>query len=130
MQVIQWHDGLNVGMAFMDADHAEAASQINALAAAGAAGRVPLMRHFIAHCREHFAREEAMMKQTGFFAFACHRDEHERVLAELSTVLAGLEAGEAQESYFTQALPSWLMNHRSTMDFVTAEFASSAGFKG
>ena len=128
MQVIQWHDGLNVGMAFMDADHAEAAAQINELAAAEAPERIPLLRHFIIHCREHFAREEAMMEKTGFFAFGCHQGEHQRVLAELDAVLAKLQAGDSQDSYFLQALPAWLMNHRNTMDFVTAEFARSAGF--
>lgn len=130
MPVIQWHDGLNVGMEFMDADHAEAAVQINALAAAEGAERLGLLRHFIGHCREHFAREEAMMVATGFFATACHHGEHQRVLAELEGVLAKLGSGEPQDSYFSRALPDWLMNHRGTMDFVTAEFARAAGFEG
>lgn len=129
MQALHWHDGLNVGMAFMDHDHAEAAAQINALAAAQGPERRALLPHFIDHCREHFAREEAMMEKTGFFAFACHQGEHQRVLAELATVQSKLEAGDAQDGYFTQGLPAWLMNHRNTMDFVTAEFARSAGYE-
>lgn len=127
MAAIQWHDGLNVGIGFMDADHAEAAELINALAATSGQRRQETLTRFIAHCREHFAREEALMDQVGFFAQACHQGEHQRVLAELEQVLDRLGAGEAQDAYFTQALPQWLLNHRNTMDFVTAEFARAAG---
>lgn len=130
MQAIEWHDGLNVGVAFMDADHAEAAAQINALAAAEGTDRIALLHHFITHCREHFAREEAMMEQTGFFAAPCHQGEHNRVLTELDAVLARLQAGESQDDYFATGLPNWLITHRGTMDFVTAEFAAKVGFIG
>lgn len=128
MSVLEWHAGLNVGVGFMDDDHAVAAGQINALAEAGPAERIELLRAFLDHCRHHFAREEEMMRQTGFFALGCHQGEHERVLAELEDVLAKLEAGDAQDGYFTKDLPNWLMIHRNTMDFVTAEFAMKAGF--
>lgn len=131
MAVLQWNDGLNVGVGFMDADHAAAADAINALAdAVDAATRIPLLQHFITHCQDHFGREEAMMAQTGFFAAGCHGDEHKRVLAELDLVLTRLRSGDAQDAYFQSNLPNWLKNHRDTMDFVTAEFAGRAGFVG
>ncbi|MCR6632999.1 MAG: hemerythrin [Magnetospirillum sp.] len=130
MLAIEWHDGLNVGVAFMDEDHAEAAALINALATSSGPERAATLETFIAHCREHFAREEAMMEKTGFFAHGCHQGEHVRVLAELEGVLARLKGGDEQDGYFAQALPQWLMNHRNTMDFVTAEFARAAGFTG
>ena len=129
MSVLEWHAGLNVGIGFMDDDHAVAASQINALAAADPPRRIELMRGFLDHCRHHFAREEEMMRQTGFFALGCHQGEHQRVLTELAAVLAKLEAGEPQDSYFAKTLPEWLTIHRNTMDFVTAEFAQRAGFQ-
>ncbi|MGE5478150.1 MAG: bacteriohemerythrin [Bacteroidales bacterium] len=128
MSVIEWHDGLNVGMDFMDHDHAETAAQINALAQSSGAERIAVLEAFIAHSREHFAREEAMMEKTGFFALHCHRDEHARVLAEFEVVLARLKGGDAQDAYFATTLPNWLLNHRNTMDLVTAQFARSAGY--
>lgn len=129
MSVLEWHAGLNVGVGFMDDDHEVAAAQINAMAEAALPARQDVLRQFIDHCRHHFAREEAMMQKTGFFAMGCHQGEHERVLTELETVLAKLEAGDAQDSYFTKTLPEWLMIHRNTMDFVTAQFAQQAGFQ-
>lgn len=129
MAVLQWHDGLNVGVEFMDDDHAEAAALINELAEAAGETRVAVMRRFCDHCRAHFAREEEMMKATGFFAFGCHAGEHQRVLAELADVLSRLELGQPQDEYFNRDLPVWLMNHRNTMDFVTAQFAREAGYQ-
>lgn len=129
MSVLEWHAGLNVGVEFMDDDHAVAAGQINALAEAALPQRLDLLHHFIDHCRDHFAREEKMMTQTGFFALGCHQGEHQRVLAELAAVLAKLQAGEPQDSYFTKTLPEWLMIHRNTMDAVTAQFAMQAGYQ-
>jgi hemerythrin len=130
MGVLHWNDGLNVGISFMDADHAVAAEQINALAAAGPAARLPLLAEFIDHCRHHFAREEELMGQVGFFALGCHRGEHQRVLAELQQAEAALKGGDARDRYFTEELPGWLMIHRNTMDAVTAEFARSSGYSG
>lgn len=129
MTVLEWHAGLNVGIGFMDDDHEVAAGQINALAEAALPQRLDLARDFLDHCRHHFAREEEMMKATGFFAYGCHQGEHERVLAELQAVVAKLEAGDPQDDYFTKRLPEWLMIHRNTMDFVTAEFARNAGWR-
>lgn len=127
MRAIEWHDGLNVGVDFMDADHTEAAAQINALASAQGAKRAELMRRFIDHCSAHFGREEALMEKTGFFAVGCHKGEHTRVLAEFDLVLTRLRGGDDQDEYFTRTLPRWLMIHRNTMDSVTAEFARTAG---
>ncbi len=130
MLAIQWHDGLNVGLEFMDHDHAEAAALINEMASATGEARAAALERFIAHCREHFAREEAMMGKIGFFALGCHQGEHERVLAELDGVMTKMRAGEAQDHYFAKVLPEWLLTHRGTMDAVTAQFARSAGFIG
>lgn len=129
MAVLEWHDGLDVGVGFMDHDHAEAAAAINALAEASGAERIALLRGFIDHCRDHFAREEQMMQATGFFAHGCHAGEHERMLVELTDVLGKLEAGAVLDDYFRRELPAWLMNHRNTMDFVTAQFARQAGYQ-
>ncbi len=128
MAVLEWHEGLNVGVGFMDDDHAEAAALINELAEASGVARVEALRHFIDHCREHFAREEELMKATGFFALGCHAGEHQRMLAELADILSRIEAGQVLDDYFRRELPGWLMIHRNTMDAVTAQFARQAGY--
>lgn len=127
MAAIEWRDDRNVGIGFMDHDHLHAATLINQMAAAEPAARLDLLDSFIAHCRDHFAREEAMMARTRFFATHCHAGEHERVLAELDDVRKRLAGGDPQQAYFERGLPDWLNEHRDTMDFVTAEFARKTG---
>lgn len=130
MSVIEWNEGLNVGISFMDADHVEAAALINTMAASHGPQRLHALEEFVAHCRAHFAREEELMQKVGFFALGCHQGEHQRVLAELERVQERLRGGDAQDRYFAHTLPDWLMAHRNTMDFVTAEFARAAGLTG
>lgn len=130
MLALDWSDELNVGISFMDSDHAEAAAMINGLAVLAGPDRVAPLEKFLIHCRDHFAREEAMMEATEFFARDRHRCEHNRALAEIELVLTQLRKGDAQDRYFSRTLPEWLMVHRNTMDFVTADFARAAGFDG
>lgn len=128
--VIRWSDALLVGIEFIDHDHQEAVEIINHMAAKAyeggdLRGDLEAFRH---HCAEHFGREEALMRQVGFFATTPHTAEHVRVLAEMDTLLTRLEAGEDCRSYFTEILPQWFLDHRATMDFVTADFARERGW--
>jgi hemerythrin len=126
--VIRWGEALLLGVAFVDHDHCEAVEMINRLAASKAAERLDLARAFAHHCVEHFAREEAIMVKTGFFALAPHREEHQRVVAELDEVIQALEAGDPCEDYFTVDLPQWFLEHRATMDYVTSGYALDHGW--
>lgn len=82
------------------------------------------------HDKEHFAREEAEMERTGFPAYGCHKGEHERVLNELQDVLNAWQDGmapEALETYLSETMVPWFINHINTMDTVTAMFVSRQG---
>ncbi|WP_096704091.1 hemerythrin family protein [Magnetospirillum sp. 15-1] len=126
--VIRWGEPLLLGVAFVDHDHCEAVEMINRMAAAAPSERLEMARTFSRHCVEHFAREEAMMVKTGFFALDPHRDEHRRVLAELDEVIRSLEGGDPCEEYFTVDLPQWFLEHRATMDYVTSGYALEHGW--
>ncbi|OAN52254.1 hemerythrin [Paramagnetospirillum marisnigri] len=130
--VIRWTDSLLLGVEFVDHDHRHAVDAINHLAALAVEGGdlTADAEAFRDHCAEHFAREEAMMTRTAFFGLEPHRDEHQRVLAELDGIILRLKAGEDCRDYFTEALPQWFLEHRATMDFVTADFARERGWTG
>ncbi|GAB6051265.1 bacteriohemerythrin [Magnetospira thiophila] len=125
MIVLPWTEDFKVGVDFMDEDHQEAVDLINRMAETSGSERRELMAKFLDHCTAHFAREEEMMRQIGFFAYPMHQGEHERVLAELRVVLSRLDSGEEDQlsAYFTTALPNWLIDHRNTMDMITATFS-------
>lgn len=124
---------------FMNADHAHAVSQLEAMKAvlpAYAYNREPLVlacREFLRHNREHFAREEAAMHETGFPAFAIHKREHERVLHWLETLAGDIAAGQ-DIAAVTQAIhddiPAWFVQHTRTMDSATAAWIASRQHSG
>ena len=126
--VIRWGESLLLGVGFVDHDHQEAVDLINQLAASALPDRLTLTLTFLDHCRAHFAREEEMMRKTGFFAFDPHSDEHRRVEAELAGVIEALGKGDPCDDYFTAELPQWFLEHRATMDYVTSGYALDQGW--
>lgn len=124
-----------VGLDFMNHDHAKATQQINMLdqlIQQSLAGNTdsqkeiePLLINMYEHSEAHFAREEAEMVRVNFPAYGCHSDEHKRVLEELTQVLQHWQqSSDLQQlaNYLDKTLCSWLINHISTMDSVTAMF--------
>jgi hemerythrin len=120
---------LKVGLSVIDADHEVFVNQLNAAQAASDPEFPARVAELAAHTREHFAREEAIMDETGFFAADMHQSEHRRVLGEVDAMAAKLAAGEVASvrAWVATDLPAWFLQHRGTMDAVTAAFARQRG---
>ncbi|HEX9402638.1 MAG TPA: hemerythrin family protein [Anaeromyxobacter sp.] len=122
---------------FMNADHEREAALVNQLEAAVAAHArgtgtlaevVERLSLLAVHTRDHFLREETMMREAGFPAYAVHKAEHDRVLAEMDAEARIFrEHGDAGRlsRYLFEALPAWFENHVRTMDVVTARFVAA-----
>lgn len=91
---LRWSDALLVGHAAMDATHREFVELVAAMASAEDQLLPALLDEFVAHTEEHFADEERWMLQSDFPAAACHRDEHEAVLATVRTARRKLAQGD------------------------------------
>lgn len=126
---MKWTDELKVGLGVIDADHEVFVAQLNAAEAASDEEFPARVAELATHTREHFAREEAIMDETGFFAADMHKSEHRRVLAEVDAMAAKLAAGDlaAVRQWVASGLPEWFLQHRGTMDAVTAMFARQRG---
>ncbi len=123
---------------FMNEDHAREAALVNDLESALDAhqagtddvGHVLERLSLLAvHTREHFLREESMMREAQFPAYAMHKAEHDRVLAEMDReARAFRDGGDAARlsRYVVSALPLWFEGHVRTMDVVTARFVASS----
>ena len=123
-------------IASMNADHVREARLVNDVEAAlEAHGRgegtlvavVEKLSVLAVHTREHFLREESMMREAGFPAYAAHKAEHDRVLAEVDAeVRIFREAGDAARlgRFLRETLPAWYVSHTRTMDQVTSRFAA------
>ena len=125
-----------VALAFMNEDHAHAATQLEAMAAAlddapNQPGRLAAAcRDFLQHSREHFAREEEAMQAAGFPPYPVHKSEHDQVLGLLEQLVEAVEAGrvdEATRTTITRGIPDWLVRHVQSMDMVTARWITSRG---
>jgi hemerythrin len=128
---VEWTEDLKVGLGVIDADHEMFVHQLNAARAASDAEFPAKVVELAAHTREHFAREEAIMDETGFFAAEMHKSEHRRVLAEVDAMAARLTTGDlaAVRAWVAHDLPEWFLQHRGTMDAVTAMFARQRGLR-
>ncbi|GGB78750.1 hypothetical protein GCM10011352_00450 [Marinobacterium zhoushanense] len=131
-----------VALAFMNADHAQAVELIEQLeqltapqgllAALDRQAISATLNQLYEHNREHFAHEEREMLRVDFPAYPVHRNEHERVLAQIEQACrqwkASGDLGHLRE--YLSLLPNWLLNHVATMDKVTADFISHHSEQG
>ncbi|AHK15411.1 bacteriohemerythrin [Thalassolituus oleivorans] len=82
-------------------------------------------RRLVQHSQEHFAHEEREMLAYHFPAYPMHKQEHERVLATMISLLEGYEDDQnilPLLNYVQEVLPDWFAGHITSMDKVTAEF--------
>ena len=110
-----------LNVAVVDQDHQAAVDLIQKAMTCPEADLAALMAEAATHLTEHFAREEAMMDECGFFAAHCHKDEHRRVLAEAGLVVQAADNGNLAQvrDYLTTDFPAWLVQHAESMDTVT-----------
>jgi hemerythrin len=123
----------------MNADHARELRLVNELEAALAAQArgegtlsqiVERLSLLAVHTREHFLREETMMREGRFPGYAAHKAEHDRVLAQMDAEARLFRAhGDAGRlsRYILDALPEWYVSHTRTMDVVAARFVAGRG---
>ena len=123
-------------VAVMNADHAREARLVNDVEAAldahtrgegTLATVVEKLSVLAVHTREHFLREESLMREAGFPAYAAHKAEHDRVLADVDAeVRLFREHGDAARlaRFLRETLPAWYVNHTRTMDQVTSRYAA------
>lgn len=87
------------------------------------------LAQLLAHCREHFGREEQQMRQFQFPPYPVHKGEHERVLEEMESVSTQWRQSQDRATLrqYVEALPDWFIGHAATMDTVTASYIVRMG---
>jgi hemerythrin len=125
---LTWTDDLKLGNEVMDRDHCDLFAILDRFEGADEGGFLALFGELVHHLEEHFSREDELMQKYGFFAYSCHHGEHQSVLEQLRLLEKQAKAGNfqgARQFVDTGVIP-WFMNHRNTMDFVTADFLRQA----
>lgn len=83
------------------------------------------------HTLLHFTRENELMQKVAFPAFPVHSREHEITLHRMNKVITAWDKNrdlDQLQDYIFNVWPRWFINHVTTMDTVTAEFAHSQGY--
>jgi hemerythrin-like metal-binding protein len=111
-----------LGVQNMDQTHQEFAELVNRLACADGATFISLFAELLQHTESHFATEDGRMQESGFPAIREHRDEHARVLGELTRIHNKLKTGSLSlaRAYVRDNLPDWFKLHLLTMDSALA----------
>lgn len=127
MAAMKWTEKLVLGLAPMDQTHVEFVDAYNRLLSVSGDELLAEMDAFIAHTVAHFDQENRWMEQIGFPA--CHKAEHDRVLAVCQDVRKRMERGDAALGrQLIRELPVWFDNHVATMDAALSSYIESIGF--
>jgi hemerythrin-like metal-binding protein len=122
MSLIEWNDAFNLGIETVDSEHRALVALINALhdsmsAGAGRAHIVEGISEIYTLVSEHFAREEAYMRETRYMAYAEHKEDHEVLLDDLQEILEQVSSdGQYLEERLSADLQYWFSEHFRTHD--------------
>ncbi len=142
MEIIKAEEIPKIAVDSMNDTHWEEVSMVNELGAlihnmqarcaagedcqpAMAAAITSKLKAWHRHTKEHFERENQLMQEHGFPAFAVHSQAHQTALERLEQVVHEWEENrklEALHDYCFKVWPDWFLQHVQTMDFVTARF--------
>lgn len=136
---IVWRDEWTLQVDFMDEDHRCLAAILNHIAPdicrcaqggwtwAVGARLLSRLETLGAHTREHFRREEQVMRASDYPAFAQHKAEHDLLLAEYTVMLRDIRGAGPQslELGTLNALKQWLIGHVLHDDKALADYLLS-----
>lgn len=75
--------------------------------------RLLLLQRLLA---EHFQCEERVMREQGYPAYAPHRQEHQRLLAELAPMVPGWDDGQLPEMAALEGIEQMIIDHVKGFD--------------
>lgn len=121
-----------VAVPSMNDTHLEESLLINKLEDAAQSSNIKLtlemLKELLEHTTMHFAQEESIMQESGFFEYNSHKAEHERHLNELKSIIKYFDERRdpnAIMAYIKGNLKAWMIDHVKTMDTVMAEHSKS-----
>ncbi len=122
MSLIEWKDEFNLGIEEVDSEHRTLVALINALhdamlAGAGRADVVEGISEIYALVSAHFEREETLMREMRYMAFAEHKEDHEVLLDDLREIIERVRSGRGyEEDRLSADLQYWFSDHFRTHD--------------
>ena len=126
MTALKWSDSLSLDFPLMDEADREFVVLLACVEGADNEHLWTAWRDLVEHTAEHFAREDAWMRMTGFASANCHSVRHQVVLQVMREGLTRPRAGAASE--MARQLANWFVRHVQTLDATFALHLRSIDF--
>ena len=121
---IVWTAALEIGHPEIDADHRAMVSLLNQVQTASRRSDLrevrSMLRALESLTRDHFAREERLMRDIRYEMAARHQKEHIRLFDEIRAQIDDLNDGITSAVAIAQFIRRWLMDHVETSDRLLA----------
>lgn len=127
MDAIAWTPDLAVGNAEIDEDHRQLFALLERLRQDAKTGLVNQETQSIVdalreYTENHFAREEALMREINYADYLLHKAEHERFVSEVCALQSRVARGARTLSLsIEQVLSDWLRRHVLVLDVALAK---------
>lgn len=118
-----------MGIAHIDAEHAGLLNCLNRLQhyaanGHGFAASIDAIQTLLTYAADHFAHEEAYLRQRGFPKLAEHIQQHEAISVYVTKLYERVLAGDEIEVPLIEMMRDWIVNHIGIEDM---EFATYFG---
>jgi hemerythrin len=119
---ILWRPAMAIGDEMVDTDHQHLVDLINAVeltlhASGGEASLAGALDALTSYTKEHFEREETLMRVIGYVRLSEHREAHHKLRSRLVEIRRHIEeakatvAPPAEVQKLIDLLRSWLLDH-------------------
>ncbi len=120
-RLVEWHDGLSVGIEEIDEQHRILVDLLNELNQALIDGRSgtacrDILDRLAQYTRIHFTTEESLMRLLHYPQYERHQQEHQRLLDEMKNLQGELDRGELITFELMEFLKNWLTKHIAEVD--------------
>lgn len=129
MAYLTWSDDLAVGNTFIDNDHKKLIEMVDRLHAVMHEGKAKEVMHKVLHnlisyTQDHFRREEDLMRNIKYPGYSKHKEEHEKLVAQVLDLQQKFENGTGTLSIqVLHFLRDWLVHHIGESDMALAAAA-------
>jgi hemerythrin len=112
-----WRDSYSIGHADIDAEHQQLFRLANAFFEADdKTSKTDCAMRLFQYTREHFGREEALMRQIGYPGMDAHLTQHNELIGKLNVVAESIAKDTLQNAQLKTFLTGWLVGHIVTFD--------------
>lgn len=120
--ILSWEDSFELGVASMDQTHHEFVDILNRVDEIPNESFGIYFDELLEHTRIHFETENRLMEESNFLSLREHKDDHDRILAEMMQMQRFITRGMTKiaRGYVKEKLPDWFTTHAASMDTALA----------